>query len=386
MRNLLTAISILFLGFGLSYMVGTMKPKPEKLAEAERPAIKVSAVIAAPQTQRIDVLAHGLVEASQSIDLIAEVSGRVLSVHKNFLLGGQIAEGEQILSIDDTQYLAELANAEAEVAAAEEAVATETARANQAKKEWRDLGSDAANALFLRKPQLKSAQSRLKTAKARLSRSRQLIERTKLTLPYAVNIVDTHIHEGQFVTMGSRLAELYRSDKRQVKLQLSQQQLPPANIAWPISTENPPLITLYDPRDKRLEINAELLSRSAVVDRSNQFIDLIVAIDNRFAEHFLPGLYIEARVAGEAQTQVFTLPENAFHDKRYILTADADNRIAFNDAQFLARRGASLLLRAQIPAGATIITSRLPLAAPGMRVAPQLPATDNGDVALRNSL
>ena len=375
MKNLLTALSILVIGFTIAFLIATMKPKPEKLPQAEVEAIQVSAVMANPESKKIRVLSHGLVEASHAINLISEVSGRVIQVNPNFINGGSISKHEIIVRIDDTQYQAELAAVQADIALARETLSTEKARSIQSQKEWRDLGSEEANALFLRKPQLNSAQARLNAAESRLTLSKQKLSRTKLTLPYSANILETFIHQGQYLSPGNKIASLYHSEKRQVKLQLSQQQLKTANIQWPIQIDNPPQIELFDTRSKDNGIKGTLISRGASIDSKSQLVDLIVELPPKYADYFLPGLYIEAYVSGEIQDRILTLPEDAFHDKRYLLIANDENQIEFIDAQFLSRHGNNIQLTAEIEAGTTIITSRLPLATPGMKVIPVLPSS-----------
>ncbi len=371
MRNFLTAMSILIIGGFLSYAIGTMKPKPQKLPESEPPALQTSAIKAAPLSTAVQIKTHGTVEASQSIDIISEVNGRVLSVHKNFINGGQIKRRETIIRIDDTFYQTELANAEADVASADELLSTEKARATQAKKEWRDLGSEEANALFLRKPQLKSAETRLKTAKARLAHAKQQLERTRIRLPYEATLTETHIHEGQYVTLGSKLASAYRTNRRQVKLQLSKSQLATANISWPIDEAKDIKIIITEPYSPNIKTEAQVISSGGKIDAMNQLIDVIVGLPQDSAKYFLPGLYVEALISGKPQDQVLRLPEDAFHDKRYILIADQDNKIRFIDAKFLSRDGDYVLLKADIEPGTTILSSRIPLATPGMKVSPQ---------------
>lgn len=370
MRNLLTALSILIIGFLLAFLIGTMKPKPQKLPRVDAPAIQVSAVKASPETLRISVLSHGLVEASQSIDLISEVFGRVTKVHKNFVEGGKIPKKNIIVRIDNTLYKSELAAVKADIATAEEVFSTEKARSIQAKKEWRDLGSDEANALFLRKPQLNSAKARLNAAKARLLLAQQKLARTRLTLPFDASIIETFIHEGQYLSLGNKIASLYHSDKRQVKIQLSQQQLKTANIQWPVRLDSAPIVKIFDPRNPSIAVKGKLLSLGSTVDSKNQLVDLLVKLDPAHADYFLPGLYVEARVSGEPQGNILTLPEDAFHDKRYLLTVNDAMKIEFVPAKFLSRNNQLIQLQADIKPGTTIVTSRLPLATPGLKVSP----------------
>ena len=86
-----------------------------------------------------------------------------------FAQGGFFAVDEPLVKVEDVDYQFLIARAESQVAAARQRLAEEEGRALQAKREWRDLGSVQANALFLREPQLASAKAALRASEADLA-------------------------------------------------------------------------------------------------------------------------------------------------------------------------------------------------------------------------
>ena len=92
-------------------------------------------------------------------------------------------QGDTLLQLDSRDYQIEAVRAKSRIAEAEQILAMEQGRALQAKREWRDLGNVAGNALFLREPQLKAARAALEAAKADLDQVNINLERTTIVAP-----------------------------------------------------------------------------------------------------------------------------------------------------------------------------------------------------------
>ena len=158
-RNGLWALLVLLIGGGAAYglLVGKSGPEPETPPEYAPPIVEV--VSATPSLWALAVETQGTVRPLREIKLVSQVAGRVESVSPRFAEGGFFNAGESLVKIEGVDYEFVIARAKAQVAAAQQRVAEEQGRTLQAKREWRDLGSDQANALFLRRPQLASAQA-----------------------------------------------------------------------------------------------------------------------------------------------------------------------------------------------------------------------------------
>jgi len=160
-KKSLTAGVALAVGLLLSFLIFTSKPKPEprNLPVAQPPL--VSALTVAPSQHQLPVMTQGTVAPRREIDVVAQVSGKVISVAEQFADGGFFEQGQTLVQIEDNDYRFALSRAKAKVAEAVQLLATEKGRARQAKREWRELGNREANDLFLRKPQLAAVQASL---------------------------------------------------------------------------------------------------------------------------------------------------------------------------------------------------------------------------------
>ena len=134
------------------------KPTQERAPRQSPEAIEVTVVKVQPKTHQLNVVSQGTVSPKYEIDLIAEVTGRIEFVSPNFANGDFFTSGEKLVQIEPIDYQLSLITAESAVARAEEELAIERGRVKQARREWRELGDEEANELFLRKPQLKASE------------------------------------------------------------------------------------------------------------------------------------------------------------------------------------------------------------------------------------
>ncbi len=164
------------------------KRPPAQIAQPEFRPVSVDVAVAVKQSIRVEVQAQGTVTALRETSLMAEVSGRIIDVAENFLVGNFVAEGDVLLRIDPRDYQTELLRAQSAVESAESNLAQERGRAEVALREWKKLPansqrSEEAQDLYLRKPQLELAEAQLLSALADLNTARDRLERTIIKAP-----------------------------------------------------------------------------------------------------------------------------------------------------------------------------------------------------------
>ncbi|MCB1841917.1 MAG: efflux transporter periplasmic adaptor subunit, partial [Halioglobus sp.] len=167
-RNAVVAALVLLLGGLAAYavLVGKPEPLPEVAPEPQAPLVDV--VIATPREQALTVRTQGTVRPLREVKLVSRVNGRVERVSPRFAVGGFFAANQELVKVEDVDYRLAIARAESQVAAAKQRLAEERGRSRQAEREWRDLGTSEANALFLRKPQIAAAEAALRASEADL--------------------------------------------------------------------------------------------------------------------------------------------------------------------------------------------------------------------------
>lgn len=329
------ALLVLVVGGGLSFalLVGKPHPEPEQPADIALPVVDV--VVAAPTVRSLSVETQGTVRPLREIKLASQVGGRVEYVSPRFAQGGFFAANEPLVKVEDIDYQFVIARAESQVAAARQRVAEEEGRALQAKREWRDLGSEQANALFLRKPQLASARAALKASEADFAAAQLDLSRTSISAPFNGRISEKYVDIGQFVAPGTAIAMVYDTDVAQVRLPLTDRQV--ALLDLPINyddgiagAKNGASVRLRARfATKEWEWVGRLVRTDATIDVNSRVVYAVAEIEKPFARDpdserppLSPGLFVSAIISGRQLPQVTELPRSALRSDGSVMIVD----------------------------------------------------------------
>ncbi len=191
-------------------------------------------VAVAPYRRSEDAIAVqrlGRIHALHETRLASEISGRVVSVHPDLRPGGRLARGTELLRLDDRHLIVRQAELEAE------------RRARRAEREQLQLRfsrlSDLARQDFVAGDQLDELRARLTAAEAAVERvDAQLaavaldIERSVLQAPFAAEVIEVAVAPGDVAQPGAILAHIVTVDEREVRIPLTQAELPMLEAAW----------------------------------------------------------------------------------------------------------------------------------------------------------
>lgn len=240
-------IPLAFLGLGYwSYTKVSVKteaeptplPQPKKLETVVTPLVR--------EDFQVILRSQGTVQPHNRTTLTPRVSGRIIRLSEQFESGAFFQKGDTLAELDPTDFLAQVSSTEARLARAEAALAQESARAEQARLDWADLGyTGEPTDLVLRKPQLKQAEADVKAAQAALSAAKRQLDRAEIRAPYTGRVLERLVGLGQSVSPGTRLGEIFSTDFAEVRLSLSPREL--QHIDLPNDLADPPVpVTLTD--------------------------------------------------------------------------------------------------------------------------------------------
>jgi membrane fusion protein, multidrug efflux system len=199
--------------------------------------------------------------------------------------------------------------AEAELARAQAQLIEEQAQAQVAADEAARFPSKTRTDLFLRKPQVLSAQAAVKSAQAALKRAERDLANCDVTAPYDALVVSRNIGVGQFVSMGAQVAELNNIEHAEVIMP----------IAGFDSVFLPKRIKGISATVTHKGLNS--FSREAVIDRDLGIVDsatrmssLVVRINDPYGlKSQLPaikfGSYVQVSFAGSMLNNIYRLPQ-----------------------------------------------------------------------------
>lgn len=371
-KNKFLAI-VVVAGIATIALVLGLAPKPEeKVAEEAIPPV-ADVVYAEPGRHTLLVPSQGSVHARHEIELVARVGGSIQSVNDAFVAGGFFDSGEALLQIEPADYRHQLTRAESQLAEAESILAQERGRAKQAKREWRDLGSDTANALFLRKPQLSAAEAAVAAARADRDQAKLELDRTRITTPFAGRVVETFVDLGQYVAPGTKLATVHSTGIAEVRLPLTDQQLYLLDLPLGQSFENGPAVRLRAQiAGQQREWRGRLVRTEAAIDPNSRFVYAVAQVKNPYegAAPLINGLFVEADIAGKTFSDITRLPRQALHEGDHLLVLDAENKLHFKTVELLQAAGEEVWVRGDIANGEKVVISSLGYSREGMALSP----------------
>ncbi|MDO8861760.1 efflux RND transporter periplasmic adaptor subunit [Haliea sp. E1-2-M8] len=380
-RSVLATAVVIGLGFLLSWglLVGKPEPEPEPLPAEAVPLVDVVSV--EPRPLALDVTTQGTVRPVLAIDLVSRVAGRVEFVAPDFAAGSFFREDDPLVAIEDVDYRFAIARAASQVAAAEQRVAEEQGAALQAKREWRDLGSPAANALFLREPQLASARAALKAAQADLEAAVLDLERTRIAAPFNGRISEKFVDVGQYVTPGTRIARVYATDAVEVRLPLTDGQVAlldlPLHYRGDDAVELPAVTLRATFGNRDWEWQGRIVRTDANIDEDSRVLYAVAEVREPFARGpggerppLVPGMFVSATVAGRTLQGVSSLPRSALRSDTAVMLVDSRQQVV-NRAVSVLQSEAGRVWVQGLQRGDRVIVREPTIMVAGMRVEAQ---------------
>ena len=347
------------------------QPQPEQV-----PAVQTMQAL--PQPVRMTVIAHGTVMPKTESSLVAEVSGRVVSVSPAMVSGGFFAEGDVLVEIERIDYevaleqsRANLASAQSELANAEKAYQrqdelTETQSVSESQRD------DALNRLTI-------ARASLREANARIARAERDLERTRLVAPYDGRVRTERIDAGQFVNRGESIATLYSIDFAEVRLPVRDEDLAflPISLARvaKTGTELPQVVLRAPFAGVERSWLASVVRTEGELDPETRMVNLIAQVERPYDQPgdtppLKVGLFVEAEIIGNTFDDILVVPRSALRAGDRLYVVGTDGRLAFRDVDVLRVIGEIAYLRAGIGAGEAICLSAPVDAIEGQRVRP----------------
>jgi len=312
------------------------RPEARKRPQfAKVPAVEATTL--SPSNYPVVIRSQGTVRPTQSSTLVAEVTGTINELSDTFVVGGRFAKGDILVQIDERDYSIALTQAQANLAQSKAVLQEETARGQLAKSEWESLRrGQEASAFTLRLPQLAAARANRDAAQAQVDRAELDLERTRFVAPFDGHVLDSAVDQGQFVSRGARLGQIYATQSVDVRLPLSNRQMTFLSIpnSADIPTSQLPNIELSAVVGGVNQNWTGKVVRAEGVDAATQQLNIIARIEQPFAAGKSPlriGQYVEARIAGTVLEDVFVVPRASVREDREVLIVNEDSQLERRD-------------------------------------------------------
>jgi multidrug efflux system membrane fusion protein len=246
--HLCLAVGLMGVSGGLAaWLIATRPSSSQRPAPPRLPCVEVVSV--EPQTFAQPVVGYGTVRPKRQVNIVPEVTGRLVHVHPKLLPGNHIGKGELLFEVDSRSYEARVRQVEADIArletelkrhaqekaSLERRLALAKERAELAEKNLavetgllkddsttqievdaarerlltqRDVVLQYESRLALIPLLVEETQALLDTKRAQLEEARLSVERTKIYCPFDARVDSVRAQESQVVTASFQIATL----------------------------------------------------------------------------------------------------------------------------------------------------------------------------------
>jgi len=360
---------------GFRALTASKTPPAKRTPPVPVHLVRVQEIETGPQQMIIP--AQGTVKPLREIQLLPQVSGKVVSVSSSMVDGGEFEKGDLLISIDPEDYQLALALAESQVSSAESQLKLMEEEAAVAKEEWQEAYEDAAESplqpppLVAKEPQLKAARARLAADRANMKRALLNLERTKLYAPFSGRVSNKRVDIGQYIAPGQALATLYSTEMAEIVLPMENEALYWFHV---------PGLTPGDAAGSQADVIADMAGRTRTwegtvvraegkLDERTRMINVIVRVDKPYAQKppLAVGLFVAVRINGLTVPNGAVVPRSALHADQTAWVLDG-GRLRFRKVNVARYVGDQAVVTEGLADGDQLIVTLLDTATDGMKV------------------
>jgi len=346
------------------------KMQPRREIHYEGPLVSVQEVHLRKRPVMIE--GYGTVKPRHTLDLVPQVSGKVVMISKNFINGGFVKKGQVLIQIERADYEIALKRAEANLLNTEVSYKKALKQAHIAKKEWEEiLRSVLVNKkvmpdeLTLYLPQLKAAKAAYDSAVSDVRLAKLNLERTTLISPYDARVLTRKTDIGQYVTPGKALGSLFGIAEADIVVPLHTQ-----DVAWlKISSDAEVISNLTG---KVIRYPGRLIRTEGRIDPASRMLHAVIEVKRPYG--FTPplenGAFVIVKIIGK-KAEGFWVPTKAERDGKVWVAQESHLRI--RNVRILYRKTDTVLVSG-LRDGDHIITTSLFAVTDGMKI--RVPESD----------
>ncbi|MDC0067369.1 efflux RND transporter periplasmic adaptor subunit [Gammaproteobacteria bacterium] len=343
----------------------TQAPSEEELLQASaivsahqgnNDMVYVSVAQVEPQDHFVEVRGTGSVVVRNSIDLVIQLSGRVVWVSETFRKGGSFEAGQRLLMIDPKDFELAVAQAEADRFAAESNYQLVKAESEAAIANYAILHPEKnVPPLVAKTPQVDQAKAQIAAAVAREQIALLDLMRTDFSLPFDGRVVDSQAEVGQFLSQGQKFGEVFDVESIEALVPISPDDL---SILQP-AIGRLARVSLGD-----FQLQATVARVSPNLDERTRFAQLYLTLEN--ATGVFPGSFFNVVLEGPRLENTILLPEAAEQINRSVWVL-SDNRLRRSQPRFINRQTSGVIVES-FDSGDGVVLGTVPGAKEGMMV------------------
>jgi RND family efflux transporter MFP subunit len=379
--QILLVIIILAGGVGLLKFLASLRKPPAK-KEKQIVAPLLNAEIFGAENIQVVIDDWGTVQPKIEVQVVPQVSGRVLALHDDFVNGGFFKADEPLVMIDQRDYILAVENAESAVAAAQVKLEQEQAEAAVASEEWAMLnsGNEPSSSLVLRGPQIRQANAQLKAAKAQLETAKLNLERTTISMPFNGRIASESVDPGQFINAAQSIATVYATDVVEIVVPLKDEDLAwfdvPVRFNRNDQASNDPsgseVLVSSDFAGTRHTWTGQVVRTEGKIDPRSRMVNIVIEVADPFSPSnsrppLVPGMFVNIAIKGKQLENAIRVPRYVVHNANEVWVA-RNGRLNIREVRIVRRDTNYAYVVSGLEAGAVVVTSPLDTVVDNMKI------------------
>jgi len=372
-------IVIFILMLGLSGM-GLLKASKNRIKKQPTPTLApmVKAVKVKVGKQRVTISGEGTVRPLKEINLVPEVSGKVVYTSPALVNGGQFRKNEILLRVEQIDYQLAVTLAKAKVKNSESLLQLAEQQTEAAKEEWRIHYSDGSKPntppppLVAKEPQLAAAQARLEADRADLRKALINLERTELKAPFDGRVSRESVDIGQYVSPGQSLATLYATSAAEIVLPLEEEDLLWFQVPGftPGNGPGSPAKVMARIAGQDLTWPGRVVRAEGKLDERTRMINVVVRAEKPYDRKppLAAGLFVTVHIEGKILSEAALIPRAALRQDHRVWVVDKEDRLQFRNVDVARLQGDRVLIQSGLNNDEIVAISRLKVVTDGMTV------------------
>lgn len=340
--------ALVIVGAAALALIFNTEPEVQRESAVRETAMLVEVAGVEAGTFRPVIEATGTVRAAREVTLRPRIAGEVVALAAEFVPGGEVAQGEQLLRLDDADYRIALEQRQSELQQALAALEIEHGRQQIAERDYRQLNKDLQpenRALVLREPQLKSAEAAVRAARAAVERAQLDLERTAVRAPFHAQVLSREVNVGSQVAAGGALARLVGVDTYWVETTIPLERLRWLNFSEDTAQASPVSIRHRTAWPEGRTREGYLYRLVGELEGDTRMARVLVAVDDPLgrgsdAPGLILGSFVECRIHGRPIENVVRIQRELVRKNDTVWLMRDDRlaiqpvRIAFQDAEY----------------------------------------------------
>jgi len=353
-------ILLVVLGFAIMSILSGMQPPPKEYnADKKLKAVKV--VTVNYDTLTSSVRETGRIISREIVELISEVSGKLLSTNIPLKKGQSFSEGNLIVNIynEDSEY-----NLKARKSKFLHSLATILPDFKIDFPQSYGLWKDFMDKIDLSKdipdlPEIKNSQEKVYLASRNILndfysiKSEEIrLKKYKIYAPFNGAFTDVHLEVGSVTNMGGRIASMIRTDMLEMEVPVKTREAKMIAVGASVKAIS---------EDGEDSWNGRVVRKSNFVDTKTQSVNIYVKLDYAGSSELYRGMYLTAEFNNMTFKNVIEVPRNSVYnfDQVYIVE---DGKLALRNINIIkanqnsyyingVEKGADLVVQPLVDAG-----------------------------------